>query len=382
MGKKILIPYLSSGLGHMILAQAIAESLHRIRPDWEVRLMDAALELGDELLKRTFVDLWKVFLQMPPFLSTAMFGLERLFPRVALTLNRRSFRTSVPKAAAFLAEYKPDLVMSTHWACTHLFSLARGQNKVPLYYIYGELGETYSLIDCGADLYFILTSRVHEGLVKIGIDPKLMMRIPLVVDPHMVRSDVPRDVLRRGLGVPAENLVVVLSLGGEGIGRTLPFIDDFARKVRGASLVVLTGRNAELLRKVQKRARKSASGGAESASGGAVIALGYQEDISGVIGAADVLAGKCGTGFAMMAMATGVPLIVTHLGAPNERGNMRHVVENGFGWYCPRPSLFSDRVSQIVKDRSGCRETARTPAAAEAGNGSDVIAEAIVDGLA
>ena len=72
----------------MILAQAIAESLHGIRPDWEVRLMDAASELDDELLKR-------------------------LFPRITLALNRRSFRTSIPKAAAFLDEYKPDLVMST-----------------------------------------------------------------------------------------------------------------------------------------------------------------------------------------------------------------------------------------------------------------------------
>ena len=253
MGKKILIPYLSSGLGHLILAQAISQSLLSMKPDWEVRLMDAALELDDELLKGTFVDLWKVFLKMPPFLSTAMFAMERLFPRITLALNRRSFRTSVPKAAAFLDEYKPDLVMSTHWACTHLFSLARSGRKPPLYYIYGELGSTYSLIDCGADLYFILTSRVWEGLVKIGIDPKLMMRIPLVVDPHMVKSAVPRDVLRRALGIPAENLVVVLSLGGEGIGRTLPFIDSFARKVKGASLVVLTGRNTELLRKVQKR---------------------------------------------------------------------------------------------------------------------------------
>ena len=30
------------------------------------------------------------------------------------------------------------------------------------------------------------------------------MRIPLVVDTHMVRSDVPRDVLRRALGIPAD----------------------------------------------------------------------------------------------------------------------------------------------------------------------------------
>ena len=374
MGKKILIPYLSAGLGHLILAQAVAQSVRRMRPDWDVRLMDAARELDDELLQRTFVDLWKVFLKMPPFLSTALFSLERLAPRAARALNRGSFRTSVPKAAAFLADYEPDLVMSAHWACSHLFSLARGRQKFPLYYVYGELGTTYSVVNCGADLYFTLSPRVHDGLVKIGIDPAHIRQVPLIVDLHMVGSDVPRDVLRRGLGIPAENLVVVLSLGGEGIGRTLPFIDDFARNVRGASLVVLTGRNSELLRKIQHRI-----GGAQSASGGAVIALGYQEDISGIIGAADVLAGKCGTGFAMMAMSTGVPLIVTHLGAPNERGNMRYVVENNFGWYCPRPRLFAERVSQIIRDRSACRESGRTVAP---GNGADVVAAAIVDALA
>jgi UDP-N-acetylglucosamine:LPS N-acetylglucosamine transferase len=377
MGKKILIPYLSAGLGHLILAQAFAQSLHKLRPDWDVRLMDAALELDDDLMQKTFVDLWKVFLGMPPFVSTALFALERLAPRVARALNRRSFRTAVPKAAAFLAEYDPDLVMSTHWACTHLFSMARGEKTFPLYYIYGELGEIYSVINCGADLYFTLSPRVHDGLAKIGIDPAHTQQVPLIVDPHMVKSDVPRDVLRRGLGIPPENLVVVLSLGGEGIGRTLPFVDAFARNVTGASLVVLTGRNSDLLRRIQQRIK-----GAQSASGGAVLALGYQEDISGIIGAADVLAGNCGTGFAMMAMATGVPLIVTHLGAPNERGNMRYVVENGFGWYCPRPRLFAERVSQIIRDRSACKENGRAPAAVAAGNGADVVAASIVDALA
>jgi UDP-N-acetylglucosamine:LPS N-acetylglucosamine transferase len=193
----------------------------------------------------------------------------------------------------------------------------------------------------------------------------------MVVDPHMVTSDMPRDVLRRGLGVPQENLVVVLSLGGEGIGHTLPFIEAFARDVKGASLVVLTGRNAQLVSRIQERVRSAS-----------VIAMGYQEDISGIIAAADVLAGKCGTGYAMMAIATGIPLIVTHLGAPNERANMQHVVENGNGWYCPRPRRFTERVSMLVRDRAACRDSTGTKTAANLRNGAEDIAAAIVDTLA
>ena len=131
MGKRILLPYLSAGLGHMIQAQAIAHYLHRMRPDWDLTIMDAARELDDALMQKTFVDAWRVFLRMPSFLSTALFALEPLAPGLARALNRRGFRTAVPKAAAFLAAHKPDLVMSTHWACAHLFSLPRLSRRSP-----------------------------------------------------------------------------------------------------------------------------------------------------------------------------------------------------------------------------------------------------------
>ncbi len=371
MGRKILIPYLSAGLGHLILAQAIAHYLHRMRPDWDVRLMDAARDLDDALLQKIFVDMWKVILKMPHFLSSSAYVLERLAPGLTRALNRRSYRTAVPKAAAYLAAYRPDLIMSTHWACSHLFSLAQAEPRIPLFYIYGELRDTDSLINCGADLYFTLSPRVEEGLARHGVNPACMQRIPMVVDPNMVRSDMPRDVLRRGLGVPQENIIVVLSLGGEGIGRMLRFIEAFVRDVKGASLIVLTGRNAEILSKIKGRIRSDS-----------VLAMGYQEDISAIIASADVLAGKCGTGYAMIAITMGIPLIVTHLGAPNERANMRHVVENGHGWYCPRPRRFAERVSMLVRDRVGCRDSKGGPAAADLRNGAEDIAAAIVDALA
>jgi UDP-N-acetylglucosamine:LPS N-acetylglucosamine transferase len=127
-GKKIIIPYLSAGLGHRIQAQAIAHYLRGMRPEWDVTIMDAARELDDALMQKTYVDGWRIFLRMPSFLSTALFALEPLAPKLARALNRRYFRTAVPKAAAYLAAHKPDLIMSTHWACGHLFSLAQADS--------------------------------------------------------------------------------------------------------------------------------------------------------------------------------------------------------------------------------------------------------------
>ena len=371
MGKRILIPYLSAGHGHLVLAQAIAHYVLEMRPGWDVRIMDAARDLDDSLMKKTFEDLWRVFLKMPAFLSQVLFNLESLFPRIVLTFNRRSFRTAVPKAEAYLDSYKPDLVMSTHWACSHLFSMARGQRKIPLFYIYGELGATYSLINCGADVYFTLTPRIETGLKNLGIAPQQMRRIPLVIHPHLLENGVPHEVFKQKLGMPATDLAVILSLGGEGIGHSMRFIREFVRKVEGATLVVLTGHNDELLRKIKERFTSSK-----------VIALGFQEDISGVVAAADVLAGKSGTGYAMMAIKKGIPLIVTHIGAPNERENMRYVVDSGYGWYCPRPRQFVRRVSMMARDRASSRDVLERLGQVGPQNGAETIAAAIVDYLA
>lgn len=370
MGRRILIPYLSAGLGHFIMAQAIAGSLSRMRPDWQVRLLEPAKELDDKLMRRAFIDSWRVMLALPGFVQKAIFALERLLPGVVRALNRSRFRTAVPKAAALLAADPPDLIVSTHWACAHLFSMARGDRRIPLYYIYGELQETYSIAQCGADRYFTFSAKVGGDLARMGVDPAAIQQIPVIVDPAMVGNDTPREVLRRGLGIPPESLAVVLSLGGEGIGRTIPFIEAFAREAKGATLVVLTGRNTALLDRIRRRVTSPS-----------VIALGYQEDLSGIVASADVLAGKSGTGFAMMAIATGIPLIVTHLGAPNEAGNMRHIVENGHGWYCPRPRMFVRKVAEMAQKRGTCpdREASRCR---EARNGAQDVAAAVVEALA
>ena len=273
----------------------------------------------------------------------------------------------MPKAAAFLDSYQPDLVMSTHWACSHLFSMARGGRTLPLFYIYGELGATYGVINCGADVYFTLTPRIEEGLRRFGVEAEKLRRIPMLVHPHLLANGAPREYFKKRMGIPPNDLMVILSLGGEGIGHSLRFVDEFIRGTQRATLVVLTGRNDALLGELSRRF-----------SSPKVVPMGYQEDISGIVAAADALAGKCGTGYAMMAMKKGIPLIVTHIGAPNEHENMRYIVDNGYGWFCPRPRQFVKRVAQMAGDRESCREVLEQLAKVGEQNGAETIAAEIV----
>ena len=369
MDRKILIPYLMSGMGHYIQAQAIAHHVRQLRPGWDVRLFEPARELPDATMQHTFIDLWRVMLAAPRFAQKATFAVERLAPRATRAANRARLRDAVPKAAAFLEREKPDFIVSTHWACTSLFDMARAGRSIPLFYIYGEIEETYSIAECGADFYFTLSRKVSDDLVRMGVPPAAIREVPVIVDPAMLSSRVPREVVRRGLGVPENQVAVMLSLGGEGIGRYLPFVQAFAQEARGAALLALTGRNARLLEDIRRTVRSPS-----------VIPMGFQEDLSGVVASADVLAGKSGTGFVSLALATGKPLIITHLGAPNEDGNMRHVVANGHGWYCPRPAAFVQKVNELAERHPQC--PARPAGCPPPRNGAEDIARAVVQALA
>ncbi|HUJ76208.1 MAG TPA: hypothetical protein VL359_15195, partial [bacterium] len=328
-----------------------------------------------QAMQRTFIDLWRVVLGLPAFMQEALFAMERIAPKAARAANRSRYRQAVPRAAAFLERENPDLIVSTHWACTNLFAMARGERGIPLFYVYGELEETYSIAECGADRYFTLSEKVSRDLACMGVGPAAIQQIPAIVDPAMVSNDTPREILRRGLGIPADHLAVMLSFGGEGIGRSLPFIRAFAREARGATLIALTGRNTRLLEDIRRAVQTPA-----------VIPLGFQEDLSGVVASADVLAGKSGTGYVSLALATGKPLIVTHLGAPNEAGNMRHVVARGRGWHCPSPRTFVQKVNELASEH-GKAMAGGAPRAGQAGcprprNGAEDIARAVVEALA
>jgi UDP-N-acetylglucosamine:LPS N-acetylglucosamine transferase len=371
MKRKILVPYISAGLGHFVNAQAVSHYLRLLRPEWEIRLMDVVEEFDDHLLRRAYQELWKTVLVLPPALSSFFFDMELRAPALFSRINRKFLRTSIPKAAEFLAEYRPDAVMSTHWACTHLFVVARGETAVPILNLHGELGGVFALANCGADLYFAYTEGARAGLVSVGVPADRIVRIPFIVHPDMLDDGVPRSAAKRALGIPEDRLTVVFSMGGDGMGPAMKFVDAFVESVPEATLVVLAGRNGELLEEAKRRE-----------DGSRVVVYGYLPDISGILSAADLLAGKCGTSFVTLAVKRRIPLIITRIGAPNERDNMRHVVENGFGWLCTRPREFADCLRGIIRDPTGYRQAAERLQAVDGENGAAVIASTIVERLA
>jgi len=60
---------------------------------------------------------------------------------------------------------------------------------------------------------------------------------------------------------------------------------------------------------------------------------------------------------------------------------MRYIVEHGYGWFCPRPRQFVQRLSLMARDRGSFKDVLARLAVVDARNGAETMAAAIVDAL-
>ena len=340
--KRILIPYFFAGIGHYTVAQAIAFYLNRKRPSWEIRLLEPGIELEADNLNQFYKEAWKQVLKMPSFASQFLFWLDGILPWISIMVNRQNFEPAVPKTVSFINEYNPDLIMSTHWGCSHLFSSALNQigSKIPHLYLYGELGGAHKVFNCGADIYFTLSDEASGDLIRKGIEPQKIKNVNLIVRPQLLGQKLENRDVRTALNLANDDFLVVLSLGGEGIGLSTTFISEFIRKTKNARMLILTGKNRDFFNALKKEFNSEK-----------VIIYDYQECVDPILAASDVFVGKCGTSYVMEAVKTGKPFIAIHIGAPNENHNRKYLTDRGYGWYTPRPKQFTGLINRLSSDK-------------------------------
>ncbi len=383
--KRVLVPYYAAGYGHVSFAKALVHHLKALRPEWEYRLFDPGKELADQNLDHAYVEQWRNILALPWIVKKSIFALEPVFAGIYLGNHRRIVAQATPQAARFLAEWKPDAIVPTHWGCSHLFAAARelpdAQGiRPPIWYVYSELGGHYRLLNCGADHYFALTALAKEDLISTGIEPGKIEVIDFIIQSYLqerlslTHDPVLRVQARRELGLDPERYTVLYSLGGEGIGSAMDFLSDYYHNGKSAQIIVLTGKNNQLKKKIERSLPYR--------TGRALIrAYSFMPDLTKIFMACDAQAGKSGTCSVMEAIKMHKPLVICQPGAPNEEENMKYVTSQGMGWYTPKPRMFTDMVEELALGSDRVSLALGKLSQVGDGNGAARIAEYVVKSL-
>ena len=151
-----------------------------------------------------------------------------------------------------------------------------------------------------------------------------------------------RETTRAELGVPVDRFTVLLTSGGAGGGQVAALVDELERECPNCTLLVVTGRNSNLRRKLCDRISAPCH----------TYVYGFVDHMEQLMTACDVVVTKAGPGTIMEAATLRRPLVITGAVGLQEEGNIKFVLESGIGSLCTTPRSVAQKVISLIENSS------------------------------
>ncbi len=370
--KTLLIPYMEAGSGHRRPAEAVAETLARRHPGkFRIVVVDPGAEMGlatDRFLKWS----WDVALAHPRLARWGYGLVQAPWSRGYLPTL---FRQLQERGVAFLQERRPDIVFSTHFFWLGIAATARrrhGWNCPVLGYVI-DPHRLWAEPRADGIAYDPLVMPHPEGQLR-GVPTARIRALPFPVSARFGHPPDPGRCAARSeeLGLVPGRLTVLVSQGGQGIGRTGALVAALHRRNLPLNLVVACGRNAAL--------RARLTGLAEGRpSSTRLIPLGYADDMATLMALADVVVCKGGPSTTFEAVSLGKPILYTHWATYTEKPLVDGMVARGCAWFVPTARTLGDRLAMFVEEPGRLGEARKAMGALGYAGGADAVADWIAE---
>jgi processive 1,2-diacylglycerol beta-glucosyltransferase len=316
--KRVLILSADVGEGHAAAARALARQLDGSPEPTEVTVIDGLAAMGP-LLQPVVEDGYRVQLRFFPWTYTAIYWLlESVAPVRVLARKLLCLLGSRPLARR-IAEYEPDVVVSTYPAVTVVLARLRRTQMVhcPTVATITDLTGLFFWAQPGIDTHLVMYGESMSSVERIAGRGSARLVRPLISSEFL--DERPQMESRQALDLPREGRLVVVSGGGWGVGD----IEGAVREIAGipdvSAIVCLAGRNEQLYARLK----------ADFASEPRVNVYGFTERMPEILAAADTLVHSTGGVTCLEAKATGTPVVSYGLPVGHARLNTRAMADLG-----------------------------------------------------
>jgi UDP-N-acetylglucosamine:LPS N-acetylglucosamine transferase len=327
--KKILIIYVAAGSGHTTYVRAIRSGLETLFPGkYIIKEMDYIKELGPASFDRSSKNIWNFMLNHPYAGRFSDFIIENFQPlprAIEIVWSQKHVRNSV----RFIKEYKPDIIVAPHPQTLRTAVITRKKLglKTPIIGIDIEPfsgGAVYAHPE--ADQIVVFSEPAKTRLIKKGVPENKLPVFDFIIDSKFLKEYDSIENTRKNLGLEPGILTLMMSSGGDGIGRLEKYVNATMTHNLPVQLAVITGRNVELKEKLDriKRPRDSKT---------VLKIFGFIENIDEFIYASDVVFGKGGACTTVESLFLRKPVIFFRFVTGNEKRNIDFARKNKIGWY-------------------------------------------------
>jgi UDP-N-acetylglucosamine:LPS N-acetylglucosamine transferase len=314
--RRVLILSADVGEGHAAAARALAQQIDASAEDAEVVVIDGLAAMG-RVLRQVVQDGYRVQLRFFPWSYTLVYWLlERVAPVRWLTRQQLCLFGARPLARR-IAEYEPDVIVSTYPAVTVVLARLRRTGAVRC--------STVATITDLTGLFFWAQPGIDMHLVMYGESMPSVERIAGAGSARLVRPLISAEFLRprcplqarRALGLPEDGRMVVVSGGGWGVGDVEGAVRELRKVEEVSSIVCLAGYNEQLRERLKRTFAAEPS----------VHVYGFTQQMPELLAAADVLVHSTGGVTCLEAKATGTPVVSYGLPVGHARLNTRAMAD-------------------------------------------------------
>ena len=354
-GKKIMILTASIGSGHIKAAEAVAEELQRQQPAAQIVTVDfmaRSTSFWHWLTKKLYLEM----LNFVPNLYDVFYKLSSSEMGASCGKNMFAY-FMLPVFCRLYKEHRPNYVICTHPFPAETVSLWKEREHSDL--LLSVVMTDYSLHQMwlcrGVDHYFMATEAMEQGMLQQGFASETLHATGIPISRGL--QDLPVQAeLRRQLDIAPERKVIMLMGGGLGLGGIEKNLQELEKLVQPLTLLVIAGRNEQLLQRVQDFAAGSRHD---------MRIWGYTDEARKLMGAADLLITKPGALTISEAFALGTPMLLHDPIPGPETENAVYATRHGAAiWLHPGERL-SPAVEEIFAGETLSRMRERALACAK-----------------
>jgi processive 1,2-diacylglycerol beta-glucosyltransferase len=314
--QRVLILSADVGEGHAAAARALARQIEESGQLAEVSVIDGLAAMG-RLLQPVVEDGYRVQLRFMPWTYTIVYWLLEHVGPIRWAARRLLCLFGSRPLARKIAEYDPDVVVSTYPAVTVVLARLRRIHAIacPTVATITDLTGLFFWAQPGIDMHLVMYGESMSPVERIAGQGSAQLVSPLI----SAEFTTPRCPLeaRRALGLPEAGRMVVVSGGGWGVGDITGAVRELLNEREVSAIVCLAGRNEQLRERL-----KTDFAGQER-----VHVYGFTDEMPRLLAAADVLVHSTGGVTCLEAKAAGTPVVSYGLPVGHARLNTRAMAD-------------------------------------------------------
>ncbi len=340
---RILMATVTAGGGHLAAAAALEEAWRTMRPDDVIKRLDL-VKFFSPLHKKIHEDGYVKLVKLAPELWGMIFE-KTDNPKVARQMSRlrRAFPSnSRNKFVRHLNQFKPDVILCTHFLPFETLGLLRQKQKAPHPLVVSVVTdfEAHALwMDACVDLYCVATEETKARLVARGATAENIVATGIPISAKFLTRPDPKAV-RQQYGLRDDQPVLLVLGGGFGMGPVAEILAELDKVPGWFQTIVVAGRNEKLRRELATHNRQHPT-----------HVLGFATNMHELMAVADLILTKPGGLTSSEALAMGKPLFILNPIPGQEAANSDFLLERGAAAKVNRVEDLPFRIEQLLNSK-------------------------------